>query len=232
MGYLYSLIAGSFDLIAGWFALNGSTTKIQPRYIIGLAAGMLIAAAFFHVLPEVDMKNNALYVVLGFMTFYLLEKFMMIHACGEDECHTHRIGPVAVIGMAMDNVVDGAGIVVGYQVNPWLGAAITIAVVLHEIPQGIASALIMREAGWKRSTMLLVLALASLLYPTGALAAGSIPDGFQQKMLAFIAGDFIYIGAGDLLPEAHRTFNWKVVGCVIVGTVVMILLRFLEGGIS
>ncbi len=230
MGYLYALIAGSFDLIAGWFALRGWTTKVQPRYIIALAAGMLVSAAFFHVLPEADVKSNALYVMLGFMVFYLLEKFMMIHACGEDECHTHRIGPVAVLGMAMDNVVDGAGIVIGYQVNPWLGASIAIAVVLHEIPQGITSVMIMKEAGWKQSTMLWVLAAASLLYPIGALAAGSIPDGFQQKMLAFIAGDFIYIGAADLLPEAHRTFNWKVVALVIIGMVVMMLLRLLESG--
>ncbi len=230
MGYLYALIAGSFDLIAGWCALRGWTTKIQPRYIIALAAGMLLAAAFFHVLPEVDMKQNASFVALGFMTFYLLEKIMMIHACGESECHTHQIGPVAVVGMALDNVIDGAGLVVGYQINPFLGLAITIAVVLHEIPQGITSVMIMKEAGWKQSTMLWVLAAASLLYPIGALAAGSIPDGFQQKMLAFIAGDFIYIGAGDLLPEAHRTFNWKVIALVIAGMALMMLLRLLEGG--
>ena len=229
MPYLYALIAGSFDLLSGWFTLRGSTDRIQPRYIIALAAGVLLAAAFFHVLPEVDLKDNALFMALGFVTFYLLEKLMMIHACGESECDTHQIGPIAVLGMALDNVMDGAGIVVGYRINPLLGLAITIAVVLHEIPQGMTSALIMREAGWSRARMLLMLGVASILYPMGALLAGWIPAAFQQKMLAFIAGDFIYIGAGDLLPESHRRFNGRVILLVLAGMASMYLLRLLEG---
>lgn len=228
MGYLYALIAGSFDLISGWFTLRGKADKIESRYIIAIAAGVLLAAAFFHVLPEVDMKANSVFTALGFVTFYVLEKLMMIHACGESECDTHRIGPIAVLGMALDNVIDGAGIVVGYRINPLLGLAITIAVVLHEIPQGMASALIMREAGWLRARMLLTLGFASLLYPMGALLAGWIPSHFQEKMLAFIAGDFIYIGAGDLLPEAHRRFNWRVILLVLVGMACMFILKVLE----
>jgi zinc and cadmium transporter len=71
------------------------------------------------------------------------------------------------------------------------------------------------------------LGLAGLLYPIGALFAEFIPPQFHQKMLAFIAGDFIYIGAGDLLPEAHRKFNWKVVLSVIVGSAFILLLKLL-----
>lgn len=217
MPYLYAFVAGSFDLLAGWFTLRGWAGKVQPRYIIAFASGILLSATFFHILPEVNLKLDAPFLALGFVTFYLLEKLMMIHACGEWECHTHQIGPIAVLGMALDNITDGAGITVGYLIDPSIGLAITLAVVFHEIPQGMASALIMQEAKWARSKMLLVLALAGLLYPLGALLAGLIPVGFQQKMLAFIAGDFIYIAAGDLLPEAHRRFNWAVVLCVLAG---------------
>ena len=75
--------------------------------------------------------------------------------------------------------------------------------------------------------MFLTLGLAGLLYPLGALLAGLMPPEFQQKMLAFVAGDFIYIGAGDLLPEAHRRFNWKVILLVIVGMASMLVLKLL-----
>jgi len=119
----------------------------------------------------------------------------------------------------------GMGIVVGYLINPPLGLAITVAVVLHEIPQGMTSALIMREAQWSRTGMLLALGLAGFLYPLGALLAGLIPAEFQQKMLAFIAGDFIYIAAGDLLPEAHRRFNWQVILSVLGGMALMFILK-------
>ena len=65
------------------------------------------------------------------------------------------------------------------------------------------------------------------LYPLGALLAGWMSPGFQEKMLAFVAGDFLYIGAGDLLPEAHRRFNWKVILLVLVGMVCMFALKLL-----
>lgn len=227
MVYLYAIIAGSSDLIFGWFALQEWANRIQPRYVIAFAAGVLLAVTFFDILPEADLKSDALFLALGFVTFYVLEKVMMIHACGETECDTHHIGPIAVLGMALDNVVDGAGIAVGYLIDPLLGLTITVAVVFHEIPQGMISALIMRQAHWSRRGTLLSLGLAGVLYPVGAVLAGFIPAEFQQKMLAFVAGDFIYIGAGDLLPEAHRRFNWKVILLVVGGMAFMFTLRLL-----
>jgi zinc and cadmium transporter len=227
MVYLYALIAGSSDFLSGWLALRVERDRIEPRYVIAFAAGVLLSATFFEILPEVNLKSDSGYLALGFITFYLLEKIIMIHACGEAECHTHQIGPIAVLGMALDNVVDGAGIMVGYLIDPFLGLTITLAVVCHEIPQGVTSALIMREAKWRAEGTMLALVLAGLLYPIGALLAGFIPAGFQQKLLAFIAGDFIYLGAGDLLPEAHRQFNWKVIASVLGGMAFMLAIRFL-----
>lgn len=227
MVYLYAVIAGSSDLLFGWLALRERTDKIQPRYIIAFAAGVLLAVTFFEILPAADLKSDSLFLALGFVTFYVLEKVMMIHACGETECETHHIGPISVVGMALDNVVDGAGIAVGYLIDPVLGLTITLAVVFHEIPQGMTSAFIMREAHWSRRGIFLTLALAGILYPVGAFLAEMIPQEFQQKMLAFIAGDFIYIGAGDLLPEAHRRFNWKVILSVLGGMAFMLGLKIL-----
>lgn len=225
MVYLYALLAGSSDLLFGWLALREQANSIQPRYIIAFAAGVLLAVTFFEILPEADLKSGASFLALGFVTFYVLEKVMMIHACGETECETHHIGPVSVVGMALDNIVDGAGIAVGYLIDPVLGLTITVAVVFHEIPQGMTSAFIMREARWSRKGIFLTLSLAGLLYPVGALLAEMVPPEFQQKMLAFIAGDFIYIGAGDLLPEAHRRFNWKVILSVLGGMAFMLGLK-------
>lgn len=231
MVYFYAVIAGSCDLVAGWLALRVEEKMVQPRYVIAFAAGVLLGVTFFDILPETDLKSDAAFLALGFVTFYVLEKLVMIHACGETECHAHHIGPVAVLGMALDNVVDGAGLAVGYLIDPFLGLTITLAVVFHEIPQGMTSALIMREAKWNPRGIMLALVLAGLLYPVGALFGALVPTEFQQKMLAFIAGDFIYIGAGDLLPEAHRQFNWKVVASVLLGMAFAILLGFVVPGI-
>ena len=212
-----ALAAGLSDLIAGALTLRGVMARFQSRYVIAFGAGVMLAVTFFDVLPEVDVKADAFALAAGFVAFYLLEKVVMLHACGEEECETHHIGPSAVIGMALDNVVDGVGIAVGYAINPFLGLFITLGVVLHEIPQGITSVAIMRDANWSRARMLAVLGLAGALYPIGALLAGLIPEHLVHPALAFIAGDFLYIGASDLLPEAHRRFNATVILAVLTG---------------
>ncbi len=224
MVYLLPFVAVASDLLAGWFALGKGAARIERRYVIAFAAGVLLSVTFYDVLPEAEVAANASFLALGFVTFYVLEKAIMIHACGERECETHQIGPIAVLGMALDNVVDGAGIVSGYLIDPFLGVAVTIAVVLHEIPQGMTAALIMQEAKWSPAGIWAGLGLSGLLYPVGGFMAGLIAPEFRHAVLAFIAGDFLYLAAGDLLPEAHRRFNWKVITLVLAGMAFMFTL--------
>ena len=221
---IYAIIAGLSDLLGGWIAYKTKIAKIMPRYIIGFAAGILITVTFVDILPEVALKSQAHIVLLGFIAFYVIEKLVMLHACGEDECNVHKIGGITVFGMALDNVIDGVGIAVGYAVNPMLGLLITVGVVVHEIPQGIASLVIMKQAKYSTKKTFGVIGLAGLLYPIGALLAAFIPQDLYLVILAFVAGEFIYIGASDLLPEAHKKFNIKVIASVLAGVGFILLL--------
>jgi len=54
-----------------------------------------------------------------------------------------------------------------------------------------------------------------------------IPEHALHPVLAFVAGDFLYIGASDLLPEAHRRFNMLVIVCVLVGMAFVLGLRII-----
>ena len=222
---IYAIIAGLSDLLGGWIAYKTKIARVSPRYIIGFTSGILITLAFIDVLPEINIATQGYYVLAGFLAFYLIEKLVMIHACGEDECKVHKVGGITVFGMALDNVVDGIGIAVGYAVNPILGILITVGIVVHEIPQGIASLIIMKNAKYSTKKTFGVIALAGALYPIGAFLSSFIPESFYLIVLAFVAGDFIYIGASDLLPEAHKKFNLKVIGTVLLGVVFIILLK-------
>ena len=199
-------------------------TAPYVRYIISFSAGLVIAAAFFELLPEANLEANAIFTGLGFFMFYVIEKLTMLHACGEEECETHSLGVLASIGMASDNIIDGLGIAIAYNINPLLGVIITLVVVSHEVPQAISSCFLMSREGRRQREILLVLLTAGIMYPIGATLSILIPKELYTTMIAFVAGVFLYIGAGDLLMEAHRRFNLKVVSSVILGSVVMFLM--------
>lgn len=222
---IYAIIAGLSDILGGWLGRNTKISRIMPRYIIGFAAGILISLTFVDLLPEINVESNAVIVMAGFFTFYVIEKIVMLHACGESECEIHKVGGITVFGMALDNIVDGIAITLGYIMNPYLGLVITIGVVIHEIPQGITSSVIMKNAKYSRAKTYSVLALAAVLYPIGAVAARLVPSGFSELFLAFIAGDFLYIGASDLLPEAHKKFNLLVIVSVVLGVAFVLFLK-------
>jgi zinc and cadmium transporter len=228
---IYALIAGFGDILGGWLGLKTRIGKIMPRYVIGFAAGIMISLTFLDIIPAINIASHSWMIAVGFFTFYIIEKLVMLHACGEQECAIHKLSGVTVFGMALDNVVDGVGIAVGYMTSPVLGLIITAGVLIHEIPQGITSGVIMKNGGYSKKKTYAVLALSGLLYPIGAAISGFLPAGFEEVALAFIAGDFLYIGASDLLPEAHKKFNCKVIASVLLGVGFVILLGSVFGPI-
>ncbi len=223
-----AVLAALGDVVGGLIPFYSKSANFSPRYILAFASGVVVAAAFFELLPEANIEANWLYLGLGFFILYLVEKGLELHTCGERECEARGIGWITAIGMASDNIIDGIGIGVGFLINPVLGVIITLAVIAHEIPQGWTTTIIMKQSGFKFKHILLMLIIAGAMYPLGAAIGSFIPQSFQQKAIAFVAGVFIYVGAGALMSEAHKRFNIGVVACMIFGGLIALGLKFLE----
>src|SRR3972149_1347559 len=217
---LLALFAGLSDLISGLIPFYYKLEESHTRYIIGFAAGTMLGAVFFEMLPELA-PGDSFYIGIGFFFFYLLERLTMIHSCGEYECtsEVHRIGWLPVLGMASDHIIDGLWIAVAYLINPLTGIVVALSVIVHEIPQGITTTLLLERAGQAKPTIIVALMVEAILYPVGASIAAIVPDGLNTIILAIVTGDFLYIAASDLLPDAHKKFNIKVIFAVIFGAI-------------
>ena len=226
---ILSSIAMVSDILGGILFLHPAVARMDNRYIVGLASGVVISATFFELLPEAEVSKNSLFLALGFFLFYLLEKTVMLHSCGEKECKSHSMGWIAAIGMASDNIIDGVGIAVAYLTDPMAGLLITFAVVIHELPQGITTAVLMRNSGFSMRDVFIALTLAGVMYPLGAILSMYIPQELHSTTIAFVAGSFLYVGVGDLLAEAHKTFNARVVFSVVIGASLPVLFDILTG---
>ncbi len=54
--------------------------------LLSFSAGIMLGAAFFHMLPEAveqGGKNAVPFAVVGFLLLYLLERFVLVHVCAE-----------------------------------------------------------------------------------------------------------------------------------------------------
>ena len=221
---LYALFAGLSTLLGGILLLYTHLKKVNIRYLTAFAAGIIIATAFFEMIPEIKEGASLAVIGLGFFVIYLLEKIILIHACKEEECtyQYHNVSWLSLFGLTIDNFVDGAAIAAGFLISPLLGLTITIAVFTHELAQGLSTAIIMRPV-YKTRSIILALVIAAILTPAGAYASRFFPELVFKNVLAFAAGIFLYIGASDLLPEAHEKFNWKIVLSVVIGALFIIV---------
>ncbi|MEK9164904.1 MAG: ZIP family metal transporter [Chloroflexota bacterium] len=232
---LYTLVTSAATVVGGLLPYHPTIRRIELRYLIAFSSGLMISIVFFEMLPELNWRGattNVVALALGFFVVYVLEKMVMIHACGEEECdeHIHSLGWPAMIGVGIESLIDGAAIVASYSVAPGLGLAVAAAVFAHELPRGFATTVVMKNAGYGRRGVAVALAIDAGFAPLGALAASFLgTPGILPNLLAFAAGTFLYIGAGDLLPEAHKKFNMRVVAMVIAGALIVPLAESVLG---
>jgi zinc and cadmium transporter len=223
---LLAFLAGLSDLLSGLIPFCFNLRESVTRYIIAFAAGTMLGAVFFEMIPELRPADSA-YIASGFFFFYLLERLTMIHSCGEYECtaESHRIGWLPVLGMASDNIVDGMGIAIAYLINPITGIVVALSVIVHEIPQGLTTTILLNRSGKGKLTILFMLLAESILYPIGAFLSFLVPAAQSAAVLAFVTGDFLYISASDLLPDAHKKFNIMVILSVMLGAIAVLALE-------
>jgi zinc transporter ZupT len=219
-------------MIGGTLAIKFK--KALP-YFFAFAAGTLIAVTFFDILPEsIELSESVnlpiryvMITVVGAFLFYsLLEKFFLTHHHSEDESHGHIMGPVGAGSLVIHSFLDGAAIGAAYRVDAAVGLVVALAVIFHDFTDGINTVTLMlkNKHHVKKAQMFLLMdAVAPILGITTTLFIGISPL-ILALILAAFAGEFIYIGAVNLLPETFKYPNWKTVAATIGGVLLILFL--------
>ena len=145
----------------------------------------------------------------GILSFFLLEKAVIWRHCHHDEdCHVHSTAAsLVIIGDAFHTFVDGAVIAAAVLTSVPLGITTAIAVATHEIPQEVGDVAILLRAGYSRMRAFTLNVLAGIGGILGAasmvLASKVVPQALPY-VLAFAAGNFLYVAMSDLIPDLHR----------------------------
>ncbi len=145
----------------------------------------------------------------GIVSFFLLEKWVLWRHCHDDEkCHVHSTAArLVIVGDAFHTFVDGAVIAAAVLTAIPLGVTTAIAVAAHEIPQEVGDVAILLRAGYSRARAFTLNVLAGAGGILGAIVmvfAGRALPALLPYVLAFAAGNFLYVAMADLIPDLHR----------------------------
>ncbi|MEM2924104.1 MAG: ZIP family metal transporter [Methanocellales archaeon] len=185
--------------------------------LIAFAAGSLLGAAFFDLLPEAMEEGSDIfeYVLAGMLFFFILERFIFWRHCHDGKCDVHAFTYLNLIGDSIHNYIDGMIIAASYIASIPIGITATLAIIFHEIPQEIGDYGILIYGGFSKRKALLYNFIISLAAFLGATFVMFFPVAFFSIgdiipfLLSFGAGGFIYIASADLIPELHKVIDKK-----------------------
>lgn len=198
----------------GMVALKNSD---RLHRILGFTAGVLLGVVAFDILPEIFRLSSAsklqpepamIALVVGFLMFHIAEKLTIIHHVHELEYGDHhhpRVGILSALALSGHSFLDGVGIGLAFQVNPGVGLAVGIAVISHDFADGLntASLMLANHNTRRRTVALVVLDAAAPILGAASTWLFKLSDPYLLLYLGFFAGFLLYIGASDILPEAH-----------------------------
>ena len=228
--FVIALVTFASTMIGGLVAVR---FKKVLQYFFAFSSGALIAITFFDVLPEslkiagsVTVRTLMIAAVVSFLFFSLVERFFLTHHHHEGEEHGHIMGPIGAIGLVAHSFLDGAAIGIAYQANSSMGFIVALAVISHDFTDGINTVVIMlkNEQSVKQARIFLFIDAVAPVFGIIVASFFVIQASVLSVILAAFAGQFLYIGAANLLPETYRHSAWKMAVAMLIGVALIFVL--------
>lgn len=219
-----TILAGLSTGIGGLVAALFRPGRRAMALCGGFAAGVMLAMSLLDLVPHAlegyrpamgsvgaGLAVTSL-VLLGMGAAALLEQLLPRAKPGKsDEGRARALRGALVTGMALlaHNLPEGALTLFAGVADPAAGLRLSLAVGLHNLPEGMAVAAPLYYATRSRAKAVGAAFASGLAEPLGAVLAfgllGSfLTPGFLNGLLAGVAGVMCWASAFELLPMAYR----------------------------
>ena len=224
-------LVGSLTLL-----LSEATLDRIIKPLVAFAAGSLLGGAFLFMLPAaiVDSPGDIgvfLWTLAGFVLFFALEQLLHWHHCHRAEADCRKpITYLILLGDGLHNFLGGLGVAGVFLIDARLGFAAWLAAAAHEVPQELGDFGVLIHGGWNKRTALLLNLASGLTFLLGGMIAYVMSSRIDVEFLVpFAAGNFIYIGASDLVPEVNKhrnvSTNFLHFGAFVAGIALLWAIR-------
>lgn len=190
----YAVIVAVLSLAGAAIPLRLRPGHAQLQIYLSLAAGALLGAALFHLLPhssEYIHEDFGLPAVLGVALVFFLQRYIAPHshelstqqyaeavhsssARLEPHDHLHAPGPfltsaVAILALSIHSLFDGVALAAaGTGKGASLTLAVFLSVLIHKPMDGLSVSVLLIKGGMKPRGLWLIQVLYAALVPLGA----------------------------------------------------------------
>ncbi|HSH46835.1 MAG TPA: ZIP family metal transporter [Longimicrobiales bacterium] len=235
--FLYALATAlATGLGAIPFAFVHSISDRVIAYSNAVAAGLMLGASFGLVAEgsEYGSLQTMVGVLLGVVFILVTQKIL-----GEQDDEDLVFGAVKgkdarrmlllMIVMTVHSFSEGVAVGVSFGGGITLATVITVAIAVHNIPEGVAISAVLRPQGFSVTACAGWSIFSSLPQPIMAVPAFIFVETFRQALpygLGFAAGAMVFMVLVELLPEAfHQGRRSAVATIACVAIIAMVLFQ-------
>lgn len=214
------------------FAIWSSMSPKAVSICNGVAAGLMIAASFS--LLQEGVALSPIRTILGLVGGFV---FIAISHSIIDRYEDFHIGNIQgadavkmlmIVGiMTLHSAAEGVGVGVAYAGEGNLGEFITAAIAVHNVPEGLAIALVLVPRGAKVWQAVGWSVFSSLPQPLLAVPAFMFVTFFTPFLpigLGLAAGAMIWMTLSELIPEALENAASPMIASAVTMSIAGMLL--------
>lgn len=230
---LLTAVATAFGALP--FAFIRSVSPRVVGYSNALAAGLMLGASFGLIVEGARDRGGATLVgVLGGVVFMILvQRFVGEHGHETEFLGARGVGArrmlLIIAVMTVHSFAEGAAVGVSFGGGESLATAITLAVAVHNVPEGLAISAVMRPQGASLLSCAWWSFFSSIPQPLAAVPAFLFVERFSATLpygLGFAAGAMIFMVLVELLPEAYEQESAR--GIAATATLSMLGMLLIE----
>ena len=232
----YALIPAITMILAGIWAVLRAPNENTRSALMHFAAGVVFAVVAVEFLPDLVHEHSVLATAVGFtlgtVTMLGVRLWSEKRAKKNLEKSETASGSL-IVATAVDIVVDGLMLGIGFAAGAKQGILLTIALAFELISLGLAVALELKQGRLSRGRILSSIIALSGLFIFGAVAGSAalslISGALLAGVIAFGAAALLFLVTEELLTEAHEVAeNPLLTSAFFVGFLAVFLLELLS----
>ena len=227
--------------------------KTAMDAILGFAAGVMIAAAFFSLLaPSIEMSENlnlccwivaSIGVILGAILLFVGDRVFDKLEKKKNSKNTSSLKrcSMLIFSITLHNIPEGlaVGVAFGSLKYGLDGATLSsscmlaLGIGLQNFPEGMSISLPLRRENISRKKAFFYGQLSGIVEPISGLIGAILVIKIRTLLpylLAFAAGAMIYVVVEELIPESQTNKKKDFMAfCTLIGFVVMMIMDLALG---
>ena len=178
--FLLCLIAGLSTLLGSLFIFIKGNKNNIIKYALAFASGVMLSVSIFDLIPESltmfqsTTKNSIFSNIAFFIIIGLIIPLFIDEILPnklDQNSKLYKLGIFTMIAIIIHNIPEGIATYISSKTNIKLGISITIAIAMHNIPEGISIAMPVYYATKNKKKAIGLTFISGMSEPLGAFLA-------------------------------------------------------------